>query len=207
MNGKAWLTGLVGLVLIAAVGCGSPAAPQPAGSAGGSETAGSSSGGMGYGPEYGGYGSGGISGGSGGTSAGASEGGTTSSNSSEAPGTAPSKGGATSEPAGSAASETAGQQTVEVDLYEFKIEIGGTGVDRDGTVKVPAGRVTFAVKNEGGATHAFEIKGNGIDVKTKTLGPGDTVALTVDLKPGKYEIWCPVGSHRDLGMQGVITVQ
>lgn len=207
LNGKAWLAGLVGLALIAAAGCGSPAAPQTAGNAGGSGTAGSSSGGMGYGPEYGGYGSGGTSGGSGGAPAGTSEGGATSSNSSEATGTSPSQGGSTSEPAGATASETAGPQTVDVDLYEFKIEIGGTEVDHDGTVTVPAGRVTFAIKNEGGATHAFEIKGDGIDVKTKSLGPGDTDTLTVDLKPGKYEIWCPVGHHRDLGMQGVITVQ
>ena len=38
------------------------------------------------------------------------------------------------------------------------------------------------------------------------LNPGQTGALTVDLsKPGKYEWYCPVGRHREFGMEGEIT--
>ncbi len=35
---------------------------------------------------------------------------------------------------------------------------------------------------------------------------GRTTALTVDLKPGEYEFYCPVDGHRELGMEGTIVV-
>jgi uncharacterized cupredoxin-like copper-binding protein len=31
--------------------------------------------------------------------------------------------------------------------------------------------------------------------------------VTVDLKPGKYEFYCPVDSHKQAGMTGTLTVQ
>ena len=55
--------------------------------------------------------------------------------------------------------------------------------------------------------HALEIEGNGLEEqRTATLSPGDSATLTVDLKPGKYTIYCPIGGHRALGMKGTITV-
>ena len=46
------------------------------------------------------------------------------------------------------------------------------------------------------------------DIRASDLSPGQSGVLTVDLsKPGTYEFYCPVGNHREQGMEGTITVQ
>lgn len=35
---------------------------------------------------------------------------------------------------------------------------------------------------------------------------GHSGSLTVDLQPGTYQIWCPVGDHKGKGMDTTITV-
>ncbi len=37
--------------------------------------------------------------------------------------------------------------------------------------------------------------------------PGSSGTLTVDLKPGTYEFYCPVANHKEMGMEGEITVK
>ncbi len=53
--------------------------------------------------------------------------------------------------------------------------------------------------------HAVEIEGNGVEEETKTLTEGKA-DVTVDLKAGKYEFYCPVDGHRAGGMEGTLTV-
>jgi uncharacterized cupredoxin-like copper-binding protein len=53
--------------------------------------------------------------------------------------------------------------------------------------------------------HAVEVEGKGVEEETKTLTQG-TAKITVDLKPGKYEFYCPVDGHRQAGMEGTLTV-
>ena len=44
-------------------------------------------------------------------------------------------------------------------------------------------------------------------MKTQNLSAGEKGTLEVDLVPGKYEVWCPVGNHKERGMDTSITVQ
>jgi plastocyanin len=76
------------------------------------------------------------------------------------------------------------------------------------TLNAKAGKVTFTLDNpsSNAAPHAIEVEGNGIEEESKTIQPGESAELTVDLKPGKYEFYCPVDGHKDAGMEGTLTV-
>jgi uncharacterized cupredoxin-like copper-binding protein len=91
----------------------------------------------------------------------------------------------------------AGEQ-VAVTLMEFAIDMPST---------LPAGPVTFAVTNGGTITHSFEIENADLEEELEAeLAPGETGMLTVDLAPGTYEVYCPVGNHAGQGMQLEVTV-
>ena len=49
--------------------------------------------------------------------------------------------------------------------------------------------------NPSDVPHAVEVEGNGVEEETKTLTKG-TADVTVDLKAGKYEFYCPVDGHK-----------
>lgn len=90
--------------------------------------------------------------------------------------------------------------TVSVRLSEWKVELS-----RD---VVPAGEVTITVANSGSIPHALEVEGPGVERETAQIQPGATVTLTLTLKAGSYEVYCPVGSdsHKKLGMETHLTV-
>jgi plastocyanin len=69
-----------------------------------------------------------------------------------------------------------------------------------------AGKVTLKIVNESDIPHAIEVEGNGVEEETDTV-TGENAEVTVDLKPGKYEYYCPVGDHKQQGMKGTLTVK
>ena len=98
-----------------------------------------------------------------------------------------------------AAGDTAsGDGSVEITATEFSFD--------PSTVEVDAGETTFTLVNDGQFTHALEIEGQGIEEETDEIDGGTTTELTVDLEAGKYELYCPVGNHREQGMEGTLVV-
>src|SRR6266516_1092717 len=89
---------------------------------------------------------------------------------------------------------------VSAKLSEWKVELS--------QATIAAGTVTFTVTNAGSIPHAFEVEGQGIERETDLLQPGSSATLTLTLKPGTYEVYCPVGenSHKKLGMETHLTV-
>ena len=85
-----------------------------------------------------------------------------------------------------------------------------SGVDfrfRPANVTARAGQVSFRLTNDGQAPHALEVEGRGVEEETRVINPGQQDTLTVDRKPGRYELYCPVGNHRQMGMEGTLTVR
>jgi plastocyanin len=92
-----------------------------------------------------------------------------------------------------------GGEVVEVALSEFALEPASFSLE--------PGSYTLRVVNDGSVVHALEVEGPSGEVETEDLEPGASADLDVDLsEPGDYGIYCPVDDHKDMGMEGTITV-
>ena len=74
------------------------------------------------------------------------------------------------------------------------------------SLSAKAGTVTLKMDNPAGIPHAIAVEGNGVDKDGETVQKGGTSTVTVNLKPGKYEFYCPVDGHKAAGMEGTLTV-
>jgi hypothetical protein len=90
--------------------------------------------------------------------------------------------------------------SVTAKLSEWKVELS--------EVTIAAGTVRFTATNAGSIPHALEVEGPGIEQETAVIQPGDSASLTLTLRPGRYEVYCPVGvdSHKKLGMETQLRV-
>jgi uncharacterized cupredoxin-like copper-binding protein len=93
-------------------------------------------------------------------------------------------------------------QTIQVSETEFSIS--------PASIELPqAGTYEFAVTNDGQISHALNIEesGGGNEVESGDIGPGEkkTVRFTFS-GDGSFEMYCPIGNHKDQGMEGTITV-
>jgi uncharacterized cupredoxin-like copper-binding protein len=87
---------------------------------------------------------------------------------------------------------------VEVTLTSYEIEVGDS---------VPAGEVVFELTNDSDHDHGFAITGDGVDrTLVEQVEPGSTSEASIELEPGTYTVWCPIGDHRDRGMEAELTV-
>ena len=92
-------------------------------------------------------------------------------------------------------------ETLQVSLVDYKLDPPNPTVS--------AGPLTIEASNDGQVVHNIEVEGPEDEVELPNdLAPGESGTLDVDMsKPGSYEWYCPVGNHRDLGMEGEITVK
>ena len=90
---------------------------------------------------------------------------------------------------------------IDVRETEMKIEPKNVTIDKPGVVE-------FRVENAGNVVHALEIEGPTGEVETDQIPSKRSATLTANLnRPGKYNWYCPVGDHEDLGMTGTVTVR
>src|SRR3989344_3835670 len=100
---------------------------------------------------------------------------------------------------GDVSAETApNEKTFTVSGSNFSFSLGTITVDK-------GDRVTIVFKNAGG-THYLRI--DEFDVTTPKIGDGEEASVTfVADKTGSFEYYCSVGTHRQMGMKGTLTVK
>ena len=102
---------------------------------------------------------------------------------------------------GGSSSSSGGGESVDVSAPES----GALEFDPE-EITVKSGEVTFNFSNPSGVPHALDIE--GVDGgEGETVQGDDAPPLTVNLEPGEYEYYCPVGGHRAAGMTGTLTVE
>ena len=76
------------------------------------------------------------------------------------------------------------------------------------TLRASHGRVKVVMTNpsSSGLRHGIAVEGHGIDRDGKIVSPGGKSTVTVTLKRGTYEFYCPVKGHKAAGMEGTIKV-
>lgn len=91
-------------------------------------------------------------------------------------------------------------KTIRIEETEFRLEPVEITLDKPGTY-------VFEAVNSGDTVHALEVEGEGIEEKTQEIQPGQSATLKVELAAGTYELYCPVGGHKEEGMEGTLTVK
>ena len=83
---------------------------------------------------------------------------------------------------------------------------GALAFDKTSLSATP-GKVTIVMDNPSDLPHAVEIEGNGVEVVGDTVMKGGMSKASADVEAGEYEYYCPVGNHKDAGMEGTLTVK
>ncbi len=61
--------------------------------------------------------------------------------------------------------------------------------------------------NQGTISHGIAIEGNGLHMDGPIVSPGQTSTVRVTIsRGGSYEVYCPVGNHKEMGMEGHLTL-
>ncbi|MFE2098004.1 copper-binding protein [Streptomyces sp. NPDC059468] len=108
-------------------------------------------------------------------------------------------GGRASGPAGSGAPRAGSGTRVTVIETEYTLKLPRTSFT--------PGTYTFVSDNAGKITHALSVDGPGVrDARTKDIPAGHSATVTVTLAKGTYDVYCPVDSHRQMGMNQHIRV-
>lgn len=106
-------------------------------------------------------------------------------------------------PAEEQAQEATGEAvaTVEMSLTDFKLDPADPEVDE-------AGVIEFTLTNDGQAPHNLEVETpQGEFELEQDIEAGGSATLKAEVtEPGEYVIYCPVGNHREMGMEGTLTV-
>jgi plastocyanin len=114
--------------------------------------------------------------------------------------------GSTSTPAKPAPSGGGGGGGASTSLKLSADPSGALKFDKS-SLSAKAGNVTIAMDNPASIPHGVAVEGNGVDKDGKIVNKGGKSTVTVKLKAGKYQFYCPVPGHKQGGMEGTLTVK
>ena len=76
------------------------------------------------------------------------------------------------------------------------------------SIRAPAGKVTFVLRNRGRLAHGFRLRKAGIDrLVQPSLAPGARAEATAELPKGDYRMYDALSNFEDLGMYGTVRVR
>lgn len=107
---------------------------------------------------------------------------------------------------GTGGMSTAGAASTGTSTLSLAADPSGAIAYDKTSLATKAGKTTIDFTNASQTPHAVEVEGNGVEEETKTV-IGGKASLTLDLKPGTYEFYCPIDSHKEQGMKGTLTVK
>ncbi len=89
---------------------------------------------------------------------------------------------------------------LDVKLGEYRIE--------PRRVQASPGRLTLVSRADGILAHRLAIgRGRHALALAPVVKPGQTAAITVDLPPGRWELFCALSNHDVLGMRSPVEVR
>ena len=91
--------------------------------------------------------------------------------------------------------------TVEMSETDFELDPQNPEIEEPGVVE-------FRISNDGQTQHNLEVETpHGEFELEENLQAGETATLKAELtEPGEYVMYCPVDNHREMGMEGTVTV-
>ena len=104
------------------------------------------------------------------------------------------------------APQTESEQTPVSEAAQVDVALGEWYVRLD-PATIASGPVQFDIRNEGDVVHSFEVEGMGIEEVSRELSPGESSTMMVDLRPGTYDAYCPIGNHAERGMRTDLVVE
>jgi plastocyanin len=103
------------------------------------------------------------------------------------------------EPRGAVTVDPRSTVRVTADEYSF---------DPDRVVVRGPGPLTIRLRNAGELAHDLRVGRGGGDIGgTAVLAAGDSGLGQLSLQPGRWEIFCSIGDHAELGMTGELEVR
>ncbi len=106
--------------------------------------------------------------------------------------------------AGTGVPSTGASATAEATLKEITVTSTGMAFNQKTLAVKKGDRVRITYTN-GGGTHDLRIEGYNVGTKVMQGGVSETFEFVAD-KAGTFEYYCSVGSHRQAGMKGTLTV-
>lgn len=111
-------------------------------------------------------------------------------------------GGEDEEPAPAAGGGGGGGETLTISA-----DPGGALEFDKAELQAKAGTVTVEMANPSDVPHAVAIDGGENAKPGETVTKDGTSTASAELAAGEYTYYCPVGGHRQAGMEGTLTVQ